>query len=232
MELWQQLKCMDGLSVLPDEALQALAAAQGERIHKKRHRLFGEGETAEAVYFLLQGKVKLIKVNLDGLEKMLTIIRPGQFFGEIAVMDGSPAPYTAETLEEVRLIAINKESFHKLLHQYPLMACELLRIEAKRLRHAYRHMKNLALLDTHGRVAASLVRLAHNDSVSEGNTISIRTNLTRQEMAQLIGTSRETVSRILAEYERLGILEIDRQTIIIRDMEELRYRASGGRERE
>lgn len=230
MESWERLKAIEVLSVLPDDALKTLAARAGERTYKKRRLLMQEGDQAEAVYFLHQGKVKLVKMNPDGQEKMVSIIQPGQMFGEISAFDNGTCPYSAETLEEVRLTAIRVSDFRDLIALHPGLAIACLRMEAKRLRKAYRHMKNLALLDTYGRVAARLFKLTREYGVPEGNGIRIQLTLTRQEMAQLIGTSRETVSRILAEYERLGILEIDRHQIVVRDVEELKRRATTGKE--
>ncbi|MZP30736.1 cyclic nucleotide-binding domain-containing protein [Heliobacterium undosum] len=226
---WESLKAIDVLASLPEEVLQQLAGRVGERVLKKRQPLLQEGEPADAVYFLHEGKVRLAKMNPDGQEKVVSIVDPGDIFGEIVAFDPGPSPYTAETMEPARVSRLPLEEFRQLVADHPPLAAACLQVEARRLRQAYRHMKNLALLDTYGRVAARLFKLAHDYGVPDSRGTRIDFNLTRQELAQIVGTSRETVSRILAEYERLKILEVERQQIVICDLEELKLRATGGR---
>lgn len=223
-------KAFECFSNLPDDVLDALARCGSSRTFRKKSVLMQEGDKAEAVFFLVSGKVKLAKMNPEGQEKLLTIVRSGEMFGEISAFDGGMSPYQAEALEKVTVITVPLSQFVQLVETHPALALACIRIEAKRLRQAYRHMKNLALLDTHGRIAARLFKLCRDFGRQEGESIRIGLNLTRQEMAQLIGTSRETVSRVLAEYERMGIIEVDRHQIIVHDIEELRSRATGAKE--
>lgn len=217
---------IDCLKDLPEEVLSALAANSSQRSYSKKSVLIQEGDRVEAVYFLLSGKVKLAKMNPDGQEKLISILRAGEMFGEISAFDGGMAPYQVEALEKAIVLTVPLSSFIRVVEVYPIVAFACMRVEAKRLRQAYRHMRNLALMDTHGRIAARLFKLCRDFGREEGNSIRITLKLTRQEMAQLIGTSRETVSRVLAEYERLGIIEVDRHQIIVHELEELRSRAT------
>ncbi|MBC9784554.1 Crp/Fnr family transcriptional regulator [Heliobacterium chlorum] len=232
MGKWERLKSVGVFTVLNEEILQSLAPLISERTLKKRQPLLQEGEPIEDVYFLHQGKVRLAKMNSDGQEKVVAIVNPGEIFGEIAAFDDGPSPYTAETMEEVTVSRMGLDDFRALVKAHPSLAMACLQVEARRLRQAYRHMKNLALLDTYGRVSARLYKLTKDYGVPEKEGTRIDFNLTRQELAQLVGTSRETVSRILAEFERLGIVEVDRHTITVKNLEELKQWATGSRERD
>ncbi|KAB2953836.1 Crp/Fnr family transcriptional regulator [Heliorestis acidaminivorans] len=226
---WIFLKTIKILADLPDDKLKEIATKFGERTYKRRSQLMHEGEPLDGIYFIIKGKVKLSKMNPDGQEKVVAVVREGEILGEIVAFDGGPCPYTAETMEEVRAAFLTIKDFNEIVinHASVTMAC--LQESSLRLRKAYRHMKNLALLDTFGRVAAHLFKMTRDYGVKEDRGIRIDFNITRQEMAQFVGTSRETVSRVLAEFERAGILQVDRHEIVVLDIEELRERASGGR---
>ncbi|WP_243137449.1 Crp/Fnr family transcriptional regulator [Heliorestis convoluta] len=229
MENWLQLRKITILEELTEDQIQAIAPKFGERTYKKRNQLMHEGERQDGIYFILKGKVKLTKMNPDGQEKVVAVVSEGEIIGEIVAFDGGACPYTAETMEEVRAAFLTIKDFKEMLNNYSPVAMACLQQSALRLRKAYRHMKNLALLDTYGRMAAHLFKMTRDYGVQEKEGIRINFNVTRQEMAQFIGTSRETVSRVLAEFERMGILQVDRHQITVLDIEELRERASGGR---
>lgn len=192
------------------------------RKYKKRMLVFMEGEPADHIYFVLQGKVKLSKVSDDGQEKIVLIIPDGQFFGEVPVLDKKTHPLTAETLEEAEIGMLKGEEFRNYLLEYPQISYIMMEIMAKRLRQSFRQIKNLALKNTTNRLASRLYKLTREYGVETKQGISINAIFTQQDLANMIGASRETVSRTLKEFEKAGVLEIVRQKITIKDMKKLK----------
>ncbi|MDW7675208.1 MAG: Crp/Fnr family transcriptional regulator [Bacillota bacterium] len=192
------------------------------RKYKKKVLIFMEGEPADFIYFILQGKVKLSKLSDHGQEKIVQIIQSGQFFGEIPALDGGAHPLTAETIEEAEIGLLSILEFNAYLRENPQLAYGMMEIMAKRMRQAFRQIKNLALKNTHSRLAIRLYKLSREYGVEMGEGVFIRATFTHQELANMIGTSRETVSRILREFEKSGILKVVRQKITIINMEKLK----------
>jgi CRP/FNR family transcriptional regulator len=192
------------------------------RKYRKKMLIFMEGEPADYIYFILHGKVKLSKISAEGQEKIVQIIQDGQFFGEVPVLDGGTHPLTAETLEEAEIGLLGLEEFRNYLSQYPQLAYGIMEIMAKRLRQSFRQIKNLALKNTHSRLASRLFKLSREYGVEMGDGIFIKAAFTHQDLANMIGTSRETVSRILRDFEKSGAIRIVRQKITIINMDILR----------
>lgn len=192
------------------------------RKYKKKMIIFMEGEPADYIYFILQGKIKLSKISAEGQEKIVQIIQEGQFFGEVPVLDGGTHPLTAETLEEAEIGLLGIEEFRSYLFQYPQLTYGVMEIMAKRMRQSFRQIKNLALKNTHSRLASRLFKLSREYGVEMGEGIFIKASFTHQDLANMIGTSRETVSRILRDFEKSGAIKIVRQKITIISMDQLK----------
>ncbi|HZK18541.1 MAG TPA: Crp/Fnr family transcriptional regulator [Clostridia bacterium] len=187
-----------------------------ERTYPKGHIIFIEGETGEAIFFLKKGCIKISKQSEDGREHILHYIHPGEVFAEVVLFDNEGYPATAEATEDAEVGLIRNRDVDKIILKSPQLALALLKIMARRLRHAQQQINDLALMDASCRLAATLLKLAeqHGERGPDRST-AINFQLTNQELASLIGTSRETANRILNNLKRQNIINIDKQQIYI-----------------
>ena len=218
----QYLKNIPLFSVLNDDQLKEMSCRVIEREYKKGRIIFMEGEPGEAVYFLKEGMIKLSKQTMDGREHILHLVHPGGVFAEVVIFDSGSYPATAEVVEDASVGLIRNEDMYAVISAHSDVALGMLRIMSRRLREAQEKVMNLALNDTARRLALVILGLAEERGVKEDNAIIIPVQLTNQEFANLIGTSRETISRIINSFKRSGTLEIERQQIILYKKEKLR----------
>lgn len=192
------------------------------RKYRKNMIIFMEGEPGEALYFLISGKVKISKLTEDGREQILHIIQAGDIFAEVVLIDRGPYPATAEVIEEAQVGMLRNDDVENLIRTNPDIALKILKVMSKRLRQAQMQVRDLALKDTYGRLASMLLILAkdHGSPCDSGTKIDLA--LSRQELANLIGTSRETVTRILSDFKRSKVIDIDKQEIVIVDEKKLK----------
>lgn len=207
---------------LSAEELDQIGQLARVRNYKKNMIVFMEGEPGEALYFVISGKVKISKTTADGREQILHILQHGDVFAEVVLIDGGPYPATSEVIESGQVGMLLNDDVENLIRSNPEIALKLLRLMSKRLRMAQRQVRDLALKDTYGRLAAMLLMLGkeHGEETTEG--IKIDLPLSRQELANLIGTTRETVTRILGDFKKYKCLNLDKQVIIIIDQEKLK----------
>lgn len=209
-------------SGLDPEELRQVAKIAMERRYRKGMVIFVEGEPGEAVFFVKSGKVKLSKPAADGREQILALLQPGEIFAEVVLFDEGPYPATAEAIEDTVVGMIRNKDMEKLVRNNPEISLKMLKVMNQKLRHAQTLIRDLALKDTSGRLAGMLLKLAAEYGQRTEDGIRISLPLTRQEIANLIGTSRETVTRLLSEFQRARVLEINRQEIVILDAKKLR----------
>jgi CRP/FNR family transcriptional regulator len=177
--------------------------------------IFMEGEPGDAIYFVKKGAIKLFQVLEDGREKILHFVREGEIFAEVLLFQGGPYPATAETLEDTEVGIIRNADMERLLSQHGEMAVKIIKVMSRRLRQAQEHIRDLALKGAYGRLASTLLQLARDYGTPREDGVTIDLNLSQQELASLIGTSRETVARILSDFKRLGAVGVERQRITI-----------------
>lgn len=197
---------------------QEEAEIQGLMVTKRFKRgriIFYEGDPGEAVYFVKAGKVKVYKSDEEGREYILKILGQGEVFAETVLLEGGPYPATAETVEDSTLGIINNRDLERLLMENCQIAIKMLTIVSQRLRDAQEQVRNLAFKDTYDRTSCMLHRMSLDHGIKTPRGIEVNLSLTRQEMASLVGTSRETVTRILSDMKREGIIDLDRQTIVV-----------------
>ncbi len=218
-EILKKVPLFEGLA---DEELSMIAALMTEKAFAKNALLFWEGDPGEGLFIIRQGRVKLSKSSVDGREQILHLLKEGDVFAEVVLFDQGVYPATAEAVEETRVWLLRNEDMEGLLQRHPKLAVKLLRLMARRLRQAQLLIRDLALHDTCGRLAGLLLRFARREGEKTGKGVVLDLDLTRQELASMIGTSRETVARILSRFQKEGLLELDKQKIIIRDEQKLR----------
>jgi CRP-like cAMP-binding protein len=202
---------------LDDAALAGVARFVEVREFPAGAVIVGQDDPGEALYVLARGRVKVVLYGESGREIILSLFRePGDFFGEMSLLDDQPRSATVIALERSTLLSLKRADFHKHLEGQPRTALAVLAELSRRLRRADEVIGNLALLDVYGRVARWLRELAESEGEEGPEGVVIRQRPTQQEIAGLIGTSRETVSRALSELARRGHIDVSGKRILLR----------------
>ena len=211
---------------LPPEQLEDLAMIMTDQAFGKGEIVFSEGQEADGFYVALRGRVKVYKLSAEGKEQILHFFGPGEPFGEVPVFTGQRFPAHAEAMEESRILFFPKESFVDLVRRNPSLALNMLGILSKRLRRFTALIDDLSLKEVPGRLAAYLLYLTTQEKESGDIVLPI----TKTQLASLLGTIPETLSRILAKMTAQGLIETDGRRIRILDRESLKVLVdSGGR---
>jgi len=207
---------------LSHEDLQLISDLARVRNYKKNMIIFMEGEPGEALYFIISGKVKISMMTEDGREQILHILQHGDVFAEVVLIDRGPYPATAEVIEAGQIGMLMNDDVENFIRANPDLALKILRLMSKRLRLAQIQVRDLALKDTYGRLASMLLMLAkdHGEQTLAGMKIDLP--LSRQELANLIGTTRETVTRILSDFRKFKCIDLEKQAITIINEEKLK----------
>lgn len=204
-------------SPLTDDEVRSTLPFFREKKMRKSEVIFREGEPGRHFYLVRSGSVKVYKLSEDGRERILQVFGPGQFFAELPVLDGRNYPASAEALSPSTLLFVNRDDFLQILARYPQMTGKVYEIVGDRLRHFATAVTDLTLKDASRRLAGFL--LAKMEAYDRLNQDEVRfpLELTHQEIASLIGTARETVSRTLRQFEKDGIIEMKDRHITVRD---------------
>ncbi|HCT14101.1 CRP-like cAMP-activated global transcriptional regulator GlxR [Corynebacterium nuruki] len=187
--------------------------------------IFDEGEPGDRLYVIISGKVKLARHAPDGRENLLTIMGPSDMFGELSIFDPGPRTSAAVCVTEVKAASMDSHMLHDWIHAHPEIADQLLRVLARRLRRTNNSLADLIFTDVPGRVAKALLQLANRFGVQEGGALRVHHDLTQEEIAQLVGASRETVNKALAEFAHRGWIRLEGKSVLISDTERLAKRA-------
>lgn len=206
------------------EELEKITQICVERNFEKGKTIFYEQDEGSSFYLILSGKVKIVMMSSDGREHTLGVLNEKDFFGEVSMLDGSPRSATAIALSDVKTVTINRDDFHVILKANPEMVIKIMYVLCKRLRQADKHVESLAFLTATGRVSRTINNLFDDIGVTENGRLVINHNMTRQDFANIAGTSRETLTRVLMDFNEEGILEVDRNRIVILDRKELQRR--------
>ena len=180
--------------------------------------LLAEGDMADALYFVVEGVVKVFKTSADGKEQILSIIRPGESFNDVAVLNGGVSLVSAAAMGPVLLYAIKKSNLEKVMREHPQIAFNIINVLSQRVTELILLVEDLSFRHVTGRVAKMLLEYA-------GDKTRDRPRLTQQEMAAIIGTAREMVGRSLKSLEGDGAIRMERNRIIITDQKALRETA-------
>lgn len=189
------------------------------------HTVFAEGEPGDRLYIIISGKVKIGQRSLDGQENLLIIMGPSDMFGEMSIFDPGPRTANATTITEVRAVSMDRNALRAWIADRPEIAEQLLRVLARRLRRTNNNLADLIFTDVPGRVAKQLMQLAQRFGTQEDGALRVTHDLTQEEIAQLVGASRESVNKALAEFVHRGWIRLDGKTVWICDSERLARRA-------
>jgi len=207
------LKAVPLFASFPEDQLRMLTTMVTRRSASRSTTIMAGGDATDSLYIVLSGRLKVMMSDSDGKEVILSILGPGEFFGEMGLIDDEPRSASVVTIEPCELLAIAKRDFKKTLMENNEMCMAVMRGLVKRLREADRKIGSLALLDVYGRVARLLLDMAEN--VNGEKVVTKR--LPKQDIAKMIGASREMVSRVMKDLQTGGYIEMRGSNIVLRD---------------
>jgi CRP/FNR family transcriptional regulator, cyclic AMP receptor protein len=207
------------------EAAEVLAKELEMIDFRKGDVVFSEGEPGDSLYIVVSGKIKLGRRAADGRQNLIAVMGPSDMVGELSLFDPGPRTATATAVVDTRLARLRKQALRPWLNNRPEITEQLLRVLARRLRRTNDALADLIFTDVPGRVAKNLLQMAGRFGSREGGVLRVQHDLTQEELAQLVGASRETVNKALADFAQRGWLRLDGKTVIILDPERLARRA-------
>lgn len=194
--------------------------------HPKGQVIFQQGDDGDAMYLVESGLVKISAESLDGQEAILTEVRPGETFGELALLDGAPRSATAMALADTVTLKLPRHAFDELLDTDAAFPRRILEALAHELRRATHHVGELHFLDLPGRLAARLARMAHDAAADAGGEVRLGRYYSQSELAAMIGGTRQSVNRYLGEFVDEGLIRIERDDIVVLDVAGLERRSA------
>jgi CRP-like cAMP-binding protein len=211
-------------TALDDAAAASLLANMVSVKISKGSVLFAEGDEGDQLYVIAEGKLKLGTSSGDGRENLLSILGPGEMFGELSLFDPGPRTSTATAVTDAKLLSLGQEKLLPWLAENPKVALQLLARLAQRLRRTNEAVGDLVFSDVPGRVAKALIDLGERFGKKTEEGLFVHHDLTQEELAQLVGASRETVNKALADFAGRNWLKLDGRAVLITDFERLSKR--------
>lgn len=212
MSLAAVLRRVPLFAELGDAEIARLGDLARDRSYPKNSVILFEDDPGDALYVVISGLVKVVLIGEDGREVILSVLKEGDFFGEMSLIDDKPRSAHVIAMEDASLLVLRREEFQHRLREMPSISIGMLRAMSRRLREADEKIGGLVLLDVNGRVAKLLIRMA-----DENDGVQITHRVTHHTIAQMVGSSRETVSRTMRELVDRGFIEVTRKAITIRD---------------
>jgi len=208
-----------------DDASAASLRASMENVRlNKGAVLFSEGDEGDHLYVIVEGKLKLGTSSGDGRENLLSVLGPGEMFGELSLFDPGPRTATATAVTDVRLLSLGHDKVGPWITQHPQVSLELLARLAQRLRRTNEVVGDLVFSDVPGRVAKALIDLGERFGKETNEGLYVNHDLTQEELAQLVGASRETVNKALADFASRNWIRLDGRAVLVLDVERLSKR--------
>ena len=213
-------------AALDDDAAAALRASMAQSTVPRGDVIFAEGEPGDRLFVVLDGKVKLGQTSSDGREQVMAVLGPGEMFGELSLFDPGERTSTATAVTDAILLGLGQRDLRPWLTGRPEVAEALLQALAQRLRRANEAMADLVFSDVPGRVAKALLELSEKFGEPQPDgSVLVAHDLTQEELAQLVGASRETVNKSLADFAQRGWLQLEARAVILLDIERLERRS-------
>lgn len=212
-------------AALDEQTAELLATALTTRSVVRGHVVFREGDTGDRLFIVMDGKVKISRAASDGRENLLAVLGPGEMFGELSLFDPGARTATATAITDCTLTSLDHDDLRPMLLAQPVIAAQLLRALAQRLRRTNEAMADLVFSDVPGRVAKALLDLSERFGDDEPDGVRVQHDLTQEELAQLVGASRETVNKALSEFANRGWLRLEGRSVLLLDRERLARRA-------
>jgi CRP-like cAMP-binding protein len=212
-------------TALDEAAAVSLRASMDAVKIAKGSILFKEGDDGEHLYVIVDGKLKLGTSSGDGRENLLSILGPGEMFGELSLFDPGPRTSTATAVTDAKLLSLSHEKVIPWLRENPEVSLQLLTRLSQRLRRTNEAVGDLVFSDVPGRVAKALIDLGDRFGKTTPEGLLVNHDLTQEELAQLVGASRETVNKALADFAGRGWLKLDGRSVLIADVDRLSKRS-------
>ncbi len=209
-----------------DDGLRLLVGLMRPRRFRRNEVVFHQGDVGDALHIVVEGGVKIVLPSAEGDEAIIASLKAGDFFGELALLDGSPRSTTATALEQTETLALPRDQFLGLLPDDPRLVTALLRALAAELRRLTGHVEELHFLDLAGRLSMRLVRLARASNPDAADRVELDWPFTQSDLAAMIGATRQSVNKLLSGLVDEGLIEIDRDTLIIVDLAALEARGA------
>jgi len=211
---------------LPEDQLSAILQIAVEKQFNKGQTIFSEGDETKGFFVVVDGRVKIYKVSSEGKEQILHIFEPGQSFGEVTVFTGQQLPANAQTLSKTRILLFPRSAFVDLITANPSLALNLLAIMSKKLRQFAAQIENLSLKEIPARLASYLIYLAEE----QGTEDAVKLNVSKGQLASLLGTIPETLSRIFAKLSGQNLIRVEGPRISLLDRQGLEDLAEHGKD--
>lgn len=225
MDITQHIAALPLFEGLPPDQLRDLARIVEEQGYGRAQHIFAEGDEGKGFYVVVSGRVKVFKLSPEGKEQILHILGQGEPFGEVPVFAGQHFPASAEAMEECRLLFFPRGAFVRLIQKNPSLALNMLAVLSRRLRVFASLIEDLSLKEVPGRLAAYLLYLSEKNRGAK----ELELTITKAQLASLLGTIPETLSRILGRMSGQGLIQSDGRKIRILDPDGLRDLAAAGR---
>lgn len=203
------------LADLPPELASRVAQEARARTLVRGDVLFAQGDKAQAVFAVLSGRLRLMQHTLDGQDVALSVFAPGDMIGLVAVVGGEEYPGTCEASDDATVLAIPGSTFNELMSRHAPLAMRIIRLLVRRLHEAHDHVRELSAERVERRIARTVLRLANKVGVKTDNGVRIDMPLSRQDLAELCGTTLHTVSRILSDWQRAGLVDVGREQVTV-----------------
>lgn len=218
----EYIKKLALFSELDDNSLSVISGLLKERKYKKNMMVFMEGEPSKAVYFVKRGKVKIYKTTQEGKEHIIHIMSDGDVFAEACLLGAFPYPANVEALEDSEIYMIQNEELDKLLEEHPRIGIQIIKVLSKRLQMISKQVENLALRDAYGKTASLIIQLLKGQGKELVDGAVLSTDLSRQDMGNMVGLSRETFTRALSKLKQYEAVDIEKDEIRIISVDKLK----------
>ena len=216
----KKIKLLQSLALFWDlkkEELGYISEKMVSRKYESGNYIFMEESDGEQCFFVVKGSVKVTRLSKEGREVILAMLNQGDFFGEMSLLDGESRSANVIALEKTEVLTLNRKDFLIVLHEYPKIAIQLLKELASRLRKSDRHIASLSLSDAEKRIALCIIRFADERGIIRNGRVTIAKIPIQQDIANMAGTSRETVSRALTVLEKEQLIERNGRELIMID---------------
>ena len=214
----EKIELLQSVSIfwdLNEDELGHIADKMVAKHFENGNYIFLEDSEGEQCFFVLEGSVKVTRLSKDGREVILAMLNEGEFFGEMSLLDGESRSANVIALEKTKVLTLDRNDFIEVVNDYPQIAVQLLKELARRLRKSDRQIASLSLSDAEKRIALCIIRFADEQGVIQNGKVSIPKTPIQQDIANMAGTSRETVSRALGLLEKEDLIERNGRELII-----------------
>ena len=218
------LKQVDIFYGLSDDELRELSAVAKRRAFRAGEVIFHRDDPGQVLYMIKEGKVKISLSSPDGQEISLVVFGKNEYFGELALLDGLPRSADAIALEKVECFTLQRSDFQRAIIKTPQIAIQVMEILCQRLRKTDQKVEDLIFLDVYGRVAKKLLELSESHGIQSDGGIRIDMRLTQQELASMVGASRESVNKVLGYFTDREYITTDRHRITLHRVSDLKRR--------